>query len=72
MEIDRYDYTKTVSPEPYDLYMLKSDLSLDLHKNVRGGMAGRMALEKYRNRENNGVSREVFSYEISGTISLIF
>ena len=72
MEIDRYDYTKTVSPEPYDLYMLKSDLTLDLHKNVRGGMTGRMALEKFRNRENNGVSREVFSYEISGTISLIF
>jgi len=72
MEIDRYDYTKTVSPEPYDLYMLKSGLTLDLHKNVRGGMTGVMALEKYRNLENNGISREVFSYEISGTISLIF
>lgn len=72
MEIDRYDYTKTVSPEPYDLHMLKCDLTMDLHKNVRGGMTGKAALEKFRNRENNGVSREVISYEISGTFSLIF
>jgi hypothetical protein len=60
MEIDRYDYTKTVSPEPYDLYMLKSSLTLDLHKNVNGGITGIMALEKFRNLENNGISRRCF------------
>ncbi len=72
LEIDRYDYTKTVSPEPYDLHMVKSGLTLDLHKNVKGGMAAAAALEKFRNRENNGISREVVSYEISGNITLIF
>jgi len=72
MEINRYDYFKTVSPEPYDLQMIKSDLKLDLHKNIQGGFSGNMALEKFRNRENNGVSREVLSYQISASISLIF
>jgi len=72
MEINRYDYFKTVSPEPYDLYMITSDLNLDLHKNVQGGVSGKMALEKFRNRENNGVSRQVKSYEIAASISFIF
>ncbi len=72
MEINRYDYFRTVSPEPYDLKMITSDLKLDLHKNVQGGFSGRMALEQFRNRENNGISREVVSYEISASLSLIF
>ena len=72
MELNRYDYFKTVSPEPYDLYMITSSLNLDLHKNVQGGISGKMALEKFRNRENNGVSREVKSYEVSASIAFIF
>jgi len=72
MEINRYDYFKTVSPEPYDLQMITSELKLDLHKNIQGGVSGRLAREQFRNRENNGVSREVMSYELSASISLIF
>jgi hypothetical protein len=72
MEINRYDYFKTVSPEPYDLFMVSSDLNLDLHKNVQGSLSGKMALEKFRNRENNGISRQVLSYEINAGISFIF
>ena len=72
MEINRYDYFKTVSPEPYDLFMLITDLNLDLHKNVQGSLTGRMALEKFRNRENNGISRQVLSYDVNAGISFIF
>lgn len=72
MELNRYDYFRTVSPEPYDLQMIISELTLDLHKNVQGGLSGSLAQEKFRNRENNGVSREVRSYEVSASISLIF
>jgi hypothetical protein len=72
MEINRYDYFKTVSPEPYDLFMIISDLNLDLHKNVQGSVSGKMALEKFRNRENKGISRQVFSYEVNTGISFIF
>ncbi len=72
MEINRYDYFRTVSPEPYDLQMITSDLKLDLHKNVQGGISGSAALEKFRNRENNGISREVMSYQVSASITFIF
>ncbi len=72
MEINRYDYINSVSPEPYDLHLVESSLSLDLHKNVRGGLSGRWALEKYRNRDTEVVNREIMSYEASGSISLIF
>ncbi len=72
MEINRYDYFVSVSPEPYDLFMLTSKLKLDLHKNIQGGFSGTMALEKYRNRDDNSVSNEVKSYDISASISFIF
>lgn len=72
MERDRYDYFNSVSPEPYDLYMVTSELKLDLHKNVQGGIKGKVALENFRNRENEGVSKQVRSYEISASISIIF
>ena len=72
MEKNSYDYLKTVSPEPYDLQMITSGLKMDLHKNVQGGLSGRMALEKFRNRENNGISREVISYEITADVVFIF
>jgi len=72
MEINRYDYFKTVSPEPYDLYMVTTDLKMDLHKNVQGGISGKMAVENFRNRENNGISKQVISYGIIASISFIF
>ncbi len=72
LEIDRYDYVNSVSPEPYDLHYIESSLTLDLHRNIRGGLSARGALEKYRNRDTEAVTREVMSYEISGNISLVF
>ena len=72
LELDRYDYMNSVSPEPYDLHFIESSLTLDLHKNIRGGLNAKGALEKYRNRETGAISREVVSYEISGNISLVF
>ncbi len=72
MAINRYDYTQTVSPEPYDLYMLSGKLSLDLHKNVRGGLSSRWALERFRNRESNAISKEILSYEVGFNLSVVF
>jgi len=72
MKINRYDYTRTVSPEPYDLYFLTGKLTMDLHKNVQGDLLCRCSLENFRNRENNGISRQVLSYEIGVNFSLIF
>lgn len=70
--LNRYDYRSTVSPEPYDLHMIKGKLTLDLHKNIQGGLTSRWALEKFRNRETEGVSREVLSYEFGMNFTLIF
>ena len=72
MDINRYDYYRIVSPEPYDLFMLTSKLTLDLHKNIQGGISGSLAIENFRNRVDNDINREVFSYEIVGNISFIF
>jgi len=72
LELNRYDYINSVSPEPYDLHYIESSLTLDLHKNIRGGLSAKGALEKYRNRDTETVSREVMSYELSGNISLVF
>lgn len=71
-QMNRYDYFQTVSPEPYDLYMLTSDLILDLHKNVQGALTGKMAIENYRNRDTDGISKQVMSYEVSASLSFIF
>ncbi|MCL2154780.1 MAG: hypothetical protein FWH53_03860 [Leptospirales bacterium] len=72
MEINRYDYYIIVSPEPYDLFMLTSKLTLDLHKNIQGGISGSLAIENFRNRVDDDINRQVFSYEIGGSISFIF
>ncbi|MCL1834495.1 MAG: hypothetical protein FWG49_08355, partial [Leptospirales bacterium] len=72
MEINRYDYYRIVSPEPYDLFMLTSKLTLDLHKNIQGGISGILAIENFRNRDNDNITRQIFSYEIVGNISFIF
>jgi hypothetical protein len=71
-QINRYDYYQTVSPEPYDLYMVTSELTLDLHKNVQGGLSGKMAIENFRNRDTDEISKQVMSYEISASLSFIF
>ncbi|MFH0977076.1 MAG: hypothetical protein V1874_14940 [Spirochaetota bacterium] len=70
--LNRYDYSKTTSPEPYDQHLITGKLTLDLHKNIQGGLTGRMALEKFRDRETNSVNREIISYEIAINFTLIF
>ena len=70
--LNRYDYSLTVSPEPYDQHLVTGRLTLDLHKNVQGGLQGRWALEKFRNRDTEGVYREIVSYEIGLNFTLLF
>lgn len=70
--LNKYDYTETLSPEPYDQHLVTLKLTLDLHKNVQGGLTGRWALEKFRNRETGGVNREIRSYEAGINFSLLF
>ncbi|TAL38849.1 MAG: hypothetical protein EPN93_03725 [Spirochaetes bacterium] len=72
MLLNRYDYIRTVSPEPYDQHLVTGKLTLDLHKNVQGGLVGRWALEKFRNRETGNVYREIMSYELGMNFSLVF
>jgi hypothetical protein len=72
MMINRYDYSTTVSPEPYDQHLVTSQLSLDLHKNIKGGIIGRWALERWYNRDTHGLYREISSFEISGQLSIVF
>ena len=70
--LNRYDYTATVSPEPYDQHLVSGKLTLDLHRNIQGGLTGRWALEKFRNRESDGVYREIISYELGMNFTLLF
>ena len=72
MKLNRYNYTETVSPEPYDLYMIFSDLSLNLHKHVKGGIESKLVLEKFRNRSDNIINKEIFSFEVGFNFSLLF
>ncbi len=72
MQLNRYNYTETVSPEPYDLYQLKSGLTLNLHKNIKGIFSGAIALENYRNRSDESINSQVLSYELAWSFSLIF
>ena len=72
MKINRYDYSLTTSPEPYDLYMLSASLSMDLHKNVRGSLGGRVALENYYDVGTSHISSRVFSAEASFKFTLLF
>ncbi len=70
--LNRYDYTVTVSPEPYDQHLVTGKLTLDLHQNIQGGLLGRWALEKFRNRDTDGVYREIISYEVGLNFTLLF
>jgi len=63
-----------------DIHMIKSKLTLDLHKNIQGGLNARFLLEQYRNRKNlnyynvkaSDLKREVFSYEVGANFTLLF
>ncbi len=72
MKLNRYDYALTVSPEPYDLHLIASKLTLDLHKNVQGGFSSRFAVEQYRNRYTGNVRKEIFSVEVGAHFTLLF
>ncbi len=72
MKINRYDYTYTIQPEPYDLHLISSRLSLDLHKNIRGGLSARFALEQYRNQYTNNIKREIISFEFGANLTILF
>ncbi len=70
--LNRYDYTHTVSPEPFDQHLVSGKLTLDLHKNVQGGLVARWALERFRNRDTDGINREIISYEVGLNFTLLF
>ncbi len=70
--LNKYDYTVTISPEPYDQHLVTEKLTMDLHKNVQGGLTGKWALEKFRNRDTDGINREIISYEIGLNFTLLF
>lgn len=72
MILNRYNYTYSTSPEPYDRHMFASKLTLDLHKNVQGGVSGRCAYEKYHRRSTAKINREIISYDFGLNFSLIF
>jgi len=67
---NQYDYKTTVSPEPYDRCLFTSQLVLDVHENIKGGLSGRISFEKWYNRDTRTLYREVFSYELGGQITL--
>ncbi len=70
--INKYEYTVTVSPEPYDQHLITGKLTFDLHQNIQGGFLGRWALEKFRNRDTDGVYREIISYEVGLNFTMLF
>ncbi|MCX8122605.1 MAG: hypothetical protein N3F66_00390 [Spirochaetes bacterium] len=72
MTLNRYNYTYFTSPEPYDLYSISSSLTINMHKNVQGQCIARGILERFRNRETNGINREIISYELGFQFSLLF
>lgn len=72
MTLNRYNYQISISPEPYDIYLLLSKITLDLHKNIQGGISSRIALEQFHNRNNNDINKEIFSYELGFHFSLLF
>jgi hypothetical protein len=70
--LNRYNYTVSASPDPYDQHLVTGKLTLDLHRNVQGGLIGRWALEKYRNSDTDNVYREIISYELGMNFTLLF
>lgn len=72
MNLNRYNYLITVAPQPYDLHLLSAKLMLDLHKNLRGGLTSKLAIEEYRNKINDRKQKEVLSYELGMNFSLLF
>jgi hypothetical protein len=72
MALNRFDYTVSFSPEPYDMHLFTSRLILDLHQYIQGELRARFAVEDFRSRKTLDVTREIFSYEIGMNFSLLF
>lgn len=72
LEINRYDYSYSVSPDPYDQHLLTVEFLMDLHQNVRGGLMARGALERFYNRDTGGIYREIMSYEVGFNFEIHF
>jgi len=72
MKLNRYDYAITTSPEPYDQHLLTGKLIMNLHKNFQGGLTTKLAIEQYRNRTTENLTKEIFSFEIGFNLSLLF
>lgn len=72
MLFNRYNYTEGIEPQPYDLYQVDADLTLDLHANIQGGVSSMVALERFYNRENGRVSKEILSIQGIFHFSLLF
>lgn len=70
--LNRYDYSYSVSPEPYDQHLLTAKLDADIHKNVRGGFTAQMALERWYNRETHGLYRQIVSYDVAFNVTIKF
>ncbi len=79
MKLNRYDYLLTTSPQPFDMHLISSKLTLDLHKNIQGGFNARLALEQYRNRKRlylnfdlKNLQKEILSFEVGAHFTLLF
>ncbi len=80
LKINKYDYLLTTSPQPLDVHIVSGKLTLDLHKNIQGGLNARFVVEQYRNRKNldyynvkaSDLKREIISYEIGCNFTLLF
>jgi hypothetical protein len=72
LALNRYDYTSTLSPEPYDSHLFTLKLSMDIHRYIQGSLHSRLAIEQYRHRDTNRLTGEVFSYELGFNFSLVF
>ncbi len=70
--INDYDYENMISPEPYDKYSLKADVSYKVYKYTKINFYGLTLLEKYYNRDTGGLYKEVVSYEAGAGIQIIF
>jgi hypothetical protein len=79
MKLNRYDYLLTTSPQPFDIHLVSSKLTLDLHKNIQGGLNAKVAVEQYRNRKRlylnldlKNLQKEILSFEVGAHFTLLF
>ena len=79
MKLNRYDYLLTTSPQPFDIHLISSKLTIDLHKNIQGGFNAKLAVEQYRNRQRlylnfnlKDLKKEILSFEVGAHFTLLF